>query len=246
MAHTVRLREWLEALLTHCPSDCPLCGVRAAAGGLCIECQAELNRTFLASGARCERCALALDVHGVCHDCQALRPDFDRVIVAFDYVFPGTLLVHQLKRQHRFVLARMLAALLARRIRDSAMTVHSDTILLPVPASRSSLHERGFSPPAELAHHLSRALGLPCRTDILYRRHESGQQKRMDRHQRLVAASQLYACAQRLDGQAVALVDDVMTTGATLHSVSRVLKQAGASSVSAFVLARTPLRARIV
>lgn len=245
MAYTIRLREWLGAVLARCPADCPLCGVRAAGGGLCTTCELALHRSVLKGGPRCSRCALSLDLQGICHDCEALKPAFDKVFMAFDYVFPGTLLIHQLKRQRRFLLARMLADDLARQVRASTSPPSGDTILLPVPASQRSLRERGFSPAAELARHLGRALGLPCRTDVLYRCQEVAPQKLLARRQRLAAVPDLYACHGGVNGRAVALVDDVMTTGATLHSLSQVLKQAGAASVSALVVARTPLRERI-
>ena len=245
MAYTARLREWLHMFVACCPADCPLCGSRAAGGGLCATCGQALRRSLFDAGPRCVRCALLLDGRGHCHDCDALQPAFDEVIIAFDYAFPGTLLIHHLKRQRRFLLASMLANMLAAQVSASANPPSSDTILLPVPASRRSLRERGFSPAAELARHLARVLGLSCRTDIVSRRQELVSQKFLGRQQRLSGAHDLYACVRRVEGQAIVLVDDVMTTGATLHGLSKVLKDAGARSVSAMVLARTPLRERI-
>ncbi|MFA5596104.1 MAG: ComF family protein [Pusillimonas sp.] len=245
MAHMAMLREWFGTFLALCPGDCPLCATRTRGGTLCQACAQEVCGSLLTGGARCACCCLLLDRYGVCHDCQALRPHYERVVVAFDYAFPGTLLVHQLKRQRRFLVARLLSELLARRVRASMPALANDTMLLPVPASRISLHERGFSPAAEVARHLARALRLPCRTDILFRHHEGVPQKRQGRVQRLAGAHGLYGCSPAVAGRAVALVDDVMTTGATLDRLSSVVRQAGARSVCALVLARTPLRERI-
>lgn len=245
MAHTAILREWLEAFLACCPGDCPLCGTRTSGGMLCHDCTHAVCYSFLSGGPRCARCRLALDRHGACPDCRTLQPRYERVVAAFDYAFPGTLLVHQLKRQRRFLVARLLAALLAHQVRASTPALANDTMLLPVPASRASLLERGFNPAAEVARHLGRALHLPCRTDVLFRTRESAPQKQRGRLQRLAGAEGLYGCSAAVRGRAVALVDDVMTTGATLDGLSAVVLQAGARSVCALVLARTPLRERI-
>ena len=244
MAHRTLLREWFGAILTCCPGDCPLCGTRTSGGLLCPDCELEVCRSLCAMTPRCVCCALMLDRHGDCPDCRARQPHYDRVIVAFDYAFPGTLLIHQLKRQRRLLVARVLSSLLAHQVRAGFPALANDTMLLPVPASRNSLRERGFSPAAEVARHLGHALRLPCRTDVLFRHHESAPQKQQGRQQRLAGALGLYGCSRAVAGRAVALVDDVMTTGATLDSVAAVVRQAGARSVCGFVIARTPLRGR--
>ena len=244
MAHTTVLREWVGAILACCPGDCPLCGTRTSGGLLCSDCTHEVCRSLRVTTPRCRCCALVLDRNGECPDCRSIRPHYDRVIVAFDYAFPGTLLIHQLKRQRRLLVARVLSSLLAHQVRAGFPALANDTMLLPVPASRNSLRERGFSPAAEVARHLGYALRLPCRTDILFRHHESAPQKHQGRRQRLAGACGLYGCSSAVAGRAVALVDDVMTTGATLDGLAAVVRQAGARSVCGLVLARTPLRER--
>ncbi len=244
MAHTLAVREWVTGLLARCPSDCPLCRSRANGGLLCPACTHELGRAMQAAVPRCPCCCLVLDAKGICHDCSRIAPAYDRIIAAFDYAFPGNLLIHQFKQQRRFVSAKMLSALLWHQIRLAQFGLANDTILLPVPASRASLKLRGFNPAGELARSLGRRLGLRCRTDVLFRHRETGQQKYLGRQQRASALVGLYGCHGSVSGWRVALVDDVMTTGSTLNSLAVLLKEAGAVSVCGLVLARTPLRER--
>ena len=244
MAHPLFRCEWARAFLAHWPADCPLCGSRVRGASLCAACIGQVRRSLETGGVRCRRCALVLDPDGVCHDCSALSPCFEQVVIAFDYAFPGALLIHQLKRQRRLLVAKTAALMLATQVRTSTMDLASDTILLPLPASRASILERGFSPAAEIARHLSGLLGLPVRNNALFRCHESAPQKSLGRQQRMKGSEGLYGCRLNLQGRAVAIVDDVMTTGATLNGAAQAAWQAGARSVCGLVLARTPLRDR--
>ena len=244
MAHTLWRCEWIRAFLARWPADCPLCGSRVCGASLCPVCAGHVRRSLETGGARCGRCALVLDPDGTCHDCSALTPCFDQVVIAFDYAFPGTLLIHQLKRQRRVMVAKTAALMLAAQARASMMALASDTILLPLPSSRAAILERGFSPAAEIARHLAVLLGLPVRNTVLFRRHESAPQKSLGRYQRIKGSEGLYGCHVNLEGRSVVIVDDVMTTGATLNGAALAVRQAGARSVCGLVLARTPLRER--
>jgi ComF family protein len=164
------------------------------------------------------------------------------VVAAFDYTLPGDFLVRQFKAGRRFSHARFLAAMLARAVMEDAQQLSQDTILVPVPASRASIMQRGFNPAAEIARYLAPRLSLPCRPGLLVRHHEGERQTHLPRVQRMRQASGLYACTASVDGATVAVVDDVLTTGSTLHGISLQLKAAGAVAVWGLVLARTPYR----
>jgi ComF family protein len=192
------------------------------------------------STPRCSRCALALDAKGACPDCEARRPAFDRIIAAFDYAAPGDLLIHHLKAERRFITAAMLADLLAHAVRGATPALPGNTILVPVPASRASVLERGFNPAAEVARCLSRALQLPYQPQLLLRAQEGQRQTRLGRADRTRSVHELYRCPQRMEGAAIAIVDDVLTTGSTMHSIALRFKAAGAKTVCGLVLARTP------
>ncbi len=194
---------------------------------------------------RCPVCRLALET-GACPDCALQAPAFDAVVAAFDYAMPGDLLVRQFKGERRFSHARFLADILADAVRQHRPALPANTILVPVPASRASVVLRGFNPAAELARYLAPQLALRCQPDLLARRQEGGRQTHRRRAQRLLQAPDLYACTRRIEGATVAVVDDVLTTGSTLHGIALQLKAAGAGAVWGLVLARTPYRRRAV
>jgi len=170
-----------------------------------------------------------------------------RVIAAFDYAAPGDVLIQQFK-QHRFQSARLLADLLAAAATQIDLPPWwSHAVLVPIPSTQPALLKRGFNPAAELARQLAKRLKLPVRPDWLLRHpaaHTQPPQKQLSRDARLWMQQRAYVCPLALNAAHVLLVDDVMTTGATLHSAANVLLDAGAARVWGLVAARTPALGR--
>lgn len=117
-------------------------------------------------------------------------------------------------------------------------------LLLPVPLSPARLRERGYNQAAVLAHALGRLTRTPVLVDAVLRAIDTPSQASLQRTERLAQVRGVFAvepgAAARLQGRRIALIDDVMTTGATLHELARTLQRAGAQSLHAWVLARTP------
>jgi ComF family protein len=224
------------------PTQCELC--RAWADDpLCGACR----QRFTGLRPRCARCALPLGTPApACGECLTDPPPFDATVCAVDYVFPWDGLIQAFKFQQRVDLARPLAGLLAEAVRRAALP--RPAWVLPVPLSRERLVQRGYDQVALLARPLARRLGghaAPAvREDLLQRVVDTPPQAGLDRTARqhnLRAAFWVPAAAQAsVRGSHLALVDDVMTTGATLRAAATVLRRAGAASVQAWVLARTP------
>jgi ComF family protein len=233
------------AAVTHAlrrlPGECPLCSTRATGGDLCAPCQEDvLWSTHKATLPRCDRCALRLPRLGMaCPDCASIPPVFARSVIAFDYAAPADLLVLQLKQRGQYARAGLLARLLAEAVRRAA-PLDAAMRLVPVPASRASLRRRGFNPSNEIARRLGKELGLPVRRDLLERVREASVQHTLGREARARNSIGLFQATRPIPGWPVAVVDDVMTTGATMDAVSRALLDAGASSVVALAVARTP------
>ncbi len=171
-----------------------------------------------------------------------LAPAFDRVVAALDYVPPVDHLVLQFKNAGKFQHARFMAEMLAQALWHAGPQAERITIVLPVPSSRRALRRRGFNPAGEIARQLAVRLGLAYRPDVLLRRGEGASQKQLGRLARTGPQTGRYQCVGPVEGAVVGVVDDVLTTGATLHAVAQALKEAGAAKVVGLVVARTPYR----
>lgn len=255
MADPLRLRESLRSvfarplaatarkLFDKVPADCALCLARSNGGRPCEGCMNDLLRDV--SARRCPVCALGLPHCAACPDCAVLRPSFHRVISAFEYKPPVDQLILQLKNAGRFQHARFMADILASTVRAEASELLDEiTIVLPVPSSRMALRRRGFNPAAEIARQLAGRLGLRYWPVVMHQRHDDINQKTLSRRARASVQANRYACRRRLNGETIAVVDDVLTTGATLNAVAIELKRAGAQKVIGLVVARTPYQRR--
>jgi ComF family protein len=218
-----------------------LCAVCHAWGRqrLCADCLTQFARAT----PRCMRCALAVPTGvRVCGSCLADPPPFERAVTAFDYSHPWDGLITRFKFHAALDLAPALAARLAAAVRRS--DVPHPSLLLPVPLSASRLHERGYNQAWELARRLGRLLNCPAEAGLLLRIKDGPHQLALPRERRSANVRDAFAVEplrrNELRGRGVALIDDVMTTGATAAEASRVLLQAGAASVQVWVVGRTP------
>jgi ComF family protein len=192
---------------------------------------------------RCARCALRLpSLHSPCADCAGQRPSFTRTVCVADYGFPWDRLVADFKFHGRVELAPALAQRLTQAVRDAAAPLPQ--LVLPVPLHTERLAERGHNQAWELARRCSDALGLAARADLLQRAVPTAHQAELKRVERLANLRSAFlvdpAGRDLIAGRSVALVDDVMTTGATAEQCAQVLLRAGATDVQVWVLARTP------
>jgi len=228
----------LQRALAHLPSQCELCR-RWGRERLCTDC---LTR-FAAPVPRCGSCGLPLAQEApTCGECLREPPPFDRAVCAVDYVFPWDHLVREFKFHGQVELAGPLAQRLAAAVQargDSGVQW-----VLPVPMSDQRLRERGYDQAWELARRVAEAQRLPARADALVRTLDTVHQTELGRaaRQRNLRAAFFVPGPQRADLQhtRVALVDDVMTTGATLREAAAALRRAGVAAVEVWVLARTP------
>ena len=236
--HATRIVDVLSAPLHRLPTQCALCRgwSRARLCEACIE-------RFGAPRRRCERCAIAVPPGvSVCGSCMRQPPPFESAIAAVDYVAPWDDLV----RRYKFDAALDLGSALARRILDAVegSAQPRPDWLLPVPLAAERMRERGYNQAWELARRVARA--LPCRSDpqLLLRLKNTPHQLSLPPVERAANVRGAFAIEPRrrheLRARRIALLDDVMTTGATLAEAAHTLLQGGAASVQVWVLARTP------
>lgn len=227
-----RLSAWRKLV----PSDCPGCQTRTRGHDLCPQCN--LSLLNIDKRPRCKSCAGVLH-YDFCLYCTSRQIYFDKTVYGFDYRDLGQQLVHDYKIHKRLALAGVLADIMARQVLQQ-YTVIPRAVVVPVPGHQQSLAMRGFSPPAELAKLLARKFGLQYSLDLLHRKRETAKQTTLGFWQRQLAQIDAYSVqSQNLSANAcVIVVDDVMTTGATVNAVAKTLKSAGARQVHAWVLAR--------
>lgn len=213
------------------PQDCLLCSAPAGHGLLCGDCADRLPRH---SAPACPVCALPTLGGETCGACLQRPPAFSRTLAAFDYAFPVDALLHAFKYAGRLPAAEALA----RPLADLARNRPLPDALVPMPLHPQRLKERGFNQAMELARALSRQLGVPALPDACTRRRNTLPQAGLPWKERRRNLRGAFDCRRDFTGKRLAIVDDVMTTGATVGELAKTLKKAGAE-VEVWVVART-------
>jgi ComF family protein len=234
MPPTAPLAAWIL------PGQCAVCRSWAEAR-VCRACR----QRFAGTVARCRRCAIDLpEGVTVCGACLREPPPYDTAIAAVDYAFPWDALVRRLKFSAELDLAPALAELLSAAVRASSTNSRIDCVV-PMPLSEARLRERGFNQAWEVARRTARTLGCPADAGLLLRPRDTAHQVTLPHDQRVANVRGAFAVEpsryREVAGRAIALVDDVLTTGATAAEAAAVLKRSGARSVQVWVVARTPL-----
>jgi len=212
--------------------DCTLCGDASAGALVCRPCAALLP----AVGLACQSCALALPAAGICGECLRHPPAFDTAVAGFAYRFPVDRLVQRFKFAGDLALGRWLALQLADRVR----ALESPDLLVAPPLTAARLSGRGFNQALEIAKVVGRELGVRTALGGLAKTRETRPQPGLGPRARRANLRGAFRCDLALAGRHVAIVDDVITTGATADALARALKAAGAARVSAWCVARTP------
>jgi len=235
---TNRPQRYLPALLRWLlPLRCLLCGGAGAHGmDLCADCSMELPR----NRSCCARCALPLArPAALCGACQRRLPPWDAAWAPFRYGWPLDRLESRFKFGADLAAGRVLSSIWCRETRPAALPQQ----ILSVPLHRSRLRQRGYNQALELARPLARELCVPLCIDALQRVRRTEAQTELDAVGRRRNVRGAFALREDAAlAPHVAVLDDVMTTGATLAECTRVLKRAGVQRVDVWALARAPLK----
>ncbi len=235
--------ERLARLLS--PPRCVLCSAPGMEGlELCPACLGSLPWNRYA----CPCCALPLPAaaRGPCGRCRGRPPPF-RAFAPLLYRSPVDHLVHELKFAGRLPRARLLGGLLARSLMGHLRRPGEDTpgrgdmpqVVLPVPLHPSRLRQRGFDQALELARPVARALALRLEPGACVRLRPTEAQSHLDAGARRANLRGAFAARHPLP-ERVAVIDDVLTTGATAEAVARALRRAGAREILVWTVARAP------
>ena len=192
---------------------------------------------------RCQRCALRVpESVTVCGACIKSPPPFDSVVASVDYSHPWDQLIARFKFNSALDLSRAFADLLVQSHQASGKVLPD--CLLPVPLSAQRLRERGYNQAWELARRAGRQLQVKADARLLLRVRDTPHQLAFPPTKRAANVRGAFAVEptrlHEVRDKRVAVVDDVMTTGATASEIAAVLRQAGAAEVHFWVIARTP------
>ena len=212
--------------------DCLLCQSASGDRLLCEACERELP----ACATACARCALPGPHVAECGACLGAAPHFDASRAAFTYAFPIDALVQALKYGGQLALAGWFAHELLKRMGQPSGV----DLIVPLPLHPTRMAERGFNQAAEIAKALARESGIAMDAHIAKRLRNTAAQTGLPWRERAANMRGAFGCERELSGLSIAVIDDVMTTGATLNEFARTLKQSGAARVENWVVARTP------
>lgn len=212
---------------------CLLCGTPAVESNLCAGCRADLPWL---DANHCSCCAHPLSTPGLCGRCLAEPPHYDSVVAACRYAFPLDGLIQAYKYSGRLAAGTALASLLTGRV------LQRPDLIVPIPLTAQRLRERGFNQALELARVLGLQMGVPVHAQLCVKTRDTPPQTRLPWKERRKNIRGAFVVEGGVAGCHVVVVDDVLTTGATLSELARNLKRAGAATVTGCVIARTVSR----
>jgi ComF family protein len=217
------------------PPTCTLCGDPGAAGlDLCAACAAALPRL----AATCPLCGLPLTATdiGACGICQKTPPPFDSLQSAFAYEEPVRFLIQSLKFGAHYPHARLLGSLLAGSV---ATAGSPPEVIIPVPLHPLRYRERGFNQALEISRTVSEKTGIAVDFTCCHRLRETGSQTRLTARSRRKNVRNAFGTHdKRIPYRHVAILDDVVTTAATVGALAATLRRAGAERIDVWACAR--------
>ena len=211
---------------------CVLCGSMSHYGIWCGACNAELP--YL-NAPHCPVCALPTPQGELCGHCLKKPPLFTRTIAAFGYQFPIDQLIQAMKYQEQLALSQIFSEKLVQRIDKSNLPDY----VIPMPLHPVKLRRRGFNQAQLIAAILAKSLHLPLLAHACHRLRDTPSQTSLPWKERSKNVCGAFSCDMDLSGKHVALVDDVLTTGASMGALADAAQKQGAREISAWVVART-------
>jgi len=230
------VESWLNHLLyTLLPGKCILCSAQSRRQlDLCLDCQKNLPVIL----NPCWQCGLCIPkTQEICGTCLVSAPSFVHCFAAFEYAAPMNKLIAQFKNQHNLVIGHVLSQVLANSYLSQHLILPD--LWLPMPLHEQKLKQRGFNQAVEIADVLAKVTGRPLANNLCRRIKLTKDQKSLSLSQRRTNVKHAFELAQSPAGKSIAIVDDVVTTSATVGELSKLLLDSGATEIQVVCLART-------
>jgi len=211
----------------------------------CYQCALPLHGLDAVPAA--QGCASALGAgtaSPLCGRCLKEPPSYDHTLSVFQYAHPVDHLIHDLKFNRKLAIARLLGELMAQQLKKRARSISSPLpqLIIPVPLHAARLRERGYNQATELARPIARALNIPIDYQHCQRQRATAIQSDLPASERSRNVKGVFSVAKKLPAHHVAIVDDVMTTGATVAEFATTLRSAGVEKIEVWVCARAALK----
>lgn len=237
--YRLKFKQFLPWMLQQ---RCILCAaVDGGTHGLCNACMQHLPWHHM---PQCPQCALVSDGL-LCGHCLHTAPYFDATHALFRYEYPLDRLLQRYKYQASLPLANTFASFFINTMTETASlktvslaSTHKD-LIIPMPMHQARLKERGFNQALEIARIISRHSGIKLDFTACQRTRPTPPQASLPLKERIHNMRGVFECRHDLGGLNILLVDDVMTSGASLNELAKTLKHAGAAHVECWVVART-------
>jgi ComF family protein len=227
------LNKRLNLLQTLTHKQCVLC-LTQSNKYLCDACFHSLPRL---PREHCPSCLLPITPARVCGTCLRKPPAWTQAKAALRYTYPIDAMIQALKYRPDLTLAPVMADLLLTELWHESLPDY----VIPVPIHPIRLQERGFNQALEISRHVCKKTGSILLSNVCSRTRETRSQTELSWRERHKNVQRTFACTMNFSGKHVAILDDVMTSGATLNELAKVVHRRGASKISIWVVARTYL-----
>ena len=224
----------VRLLRTSLPQCCVLCTAASGDALLCAACIGDMPRTLQA----CPACATPTAGGLRCGTCLAKPPPQAATVAAWRYSFPVDRLLHAFKYRGHLALAEPFSDAIVAAVVARGEPLPDCVVALPLANARQ--RARGFNQSQEIARRVAGKLGVSCASSVLRRVRDTPPQAGLKLDARTRNVRGAFEADALIAGRHVAIVDDVMTTGATLNEAAKALRRMRALRVDAWVVARTP------
>ena len=219
------------------PWYCRICGEKAEGSGICHSCQGYLP--WIGTNHLCSTCSLPLKINQgedlICGQCQKAPPFYDQLSSVFWYQPPIDDLITELKYFNCWENAQTLVELTKHSFLDNC----ADSLVVPMPSHPVRVKQRGFNVAYEFIKLFKQVHSFECDKDLVLRVINTSPQMGKNKIQRKKNVHKVFRTKKPLVKKHITILDDVVTTGATVNELSRCLKKAGAEKVTVWTIART-------
>lgn len=234
-----RLSNFIPTLINNCstigrllsPHRCALCSIQQP-GNLCHACKSSLPEL---DPNGCTLCLTPLSTFTYCGACLNTPPLWNHITAGYRYAFPIDVMIQKLKYGLDLTLTPILADFIVSKINNNPLP----DAIIPVPLHPEKMKVRGFNQAIEISRHVSKQTGIPVLPNSCLRVRDTPSQIELPWKKRQQNVRNAFVCKSDLTNKHIAILDDVMTSGATANALAKEIIKQGATKISVWIVARS-------